>query len=180
MQDITLDEIISEVQADIRKMVAEGAVYFENAVRNSGLVLTGELLDSVRGIMADESNTMNATAVFEFNKYWRFKDMKQLNYSGYMNIDAIMAFVEKVGVNKFAYVPGYLDRSVTAVPVGMAKQRIAWGIIMHRRQVPTVKHDNKRRKYNTTKAAFMNVMRRKLMERIGKRSLDLVKLNMQD
>jgi hypothetical protein len=178
--DNELDQIIAELKQDVAKIVAEGQKYFEGAIKSSGLVLSGELLSSVDSILRSEAKTIEATAIFSFNKYWRFKDMKRLNYSGYINVDAMMSFVEKVGVGKFAYVPGYENKNPSEVPIGIAKHRIVWGIIKQRRQVPVVIHDNKRRKYNKTKAAFMNVLRRRMMERLGARSLDLIKLGVTD
>ena len=50
---------------------------------------------------------------------------------------ALEAFVEKVGIDKFPYVPGY-PKGVRPVSYTVAVERIAWGIRMMRKRMPNV------------------------------------------
>jgi hypothetical protein len=52
-------------------------------------------------------------------------------------LDAMEFFVEKIGLDHFAYVMGYQGKSVPTVT--NAARRIAWVITIGRRKVPSVK-----------------------------------------
>jgi hypothetical protein len=147
--------------------MAEGL--FKGAVMASNLNLTGELRESVRSKMKADLDGFGGEIDIFFNEYWRFKDMKSYSYGGgYMNVDAIREFVKKIGVGKFAWVPGY-ENSRATISDAKAVERITWGIIMYRRKMPVVRNNraDRKRLYNKTKIAYLNRIRRRIMGYLG-------------
>jgi hypothetical protein len=164
---------VKEIAADVNMLLdelhgmAEGL--FKGAVMASNLNLTGELRESVRSSLKKDLEGFGGEIDIFFNEYWRFKDMKSYNYGGaYMNVDAIKAFVRKIGVRKFAWVPGY-ENSRATLAEEKAIDRIAWGIIMYRRKMPVVRNNraDRKRLYNKTKIAYLNRIRRRIMGYLG-------------
>ena len=76
-------------------------------------------------------------------------------------VEAIEAFVEKIGVDKFAWVPGYANKST--VPTDRAIDRIAWAIATHMAKVPTIKREGKGW-YNPTVMQLLNTAKKQLRE----------------
>ena len=161
----TFKAAIEEVVA---KTVLEGEKYFKGAIRASGLVLTGSLMDSVKAEIAQIAGSfLSNDWEISFNKYWRFKDMKTLRYSSWLNGYAISQWIDDVGVAKFAYVPGY-SKPTANVPTAIAKKRIYWAIMNYRKHVPIVHQTSKKRLYNKTKMSLINVLRRKVLETMAR------------
>jgi hypothetical protein len=147
----------------VSRTILEGEKYFRAAIKHSGLVLTGSLKESVKAESAKiAAGVLSNNWEISFNKYWRFKDMKTLRYSQWLNGEAISNYIDNVGVNNFAYVPGY-SKPPSSIPTAIAKKRIFWAIMNHRKQVPIVNHNNKKRLYNKTKMSLINVLRRNVL-----------------
>jgi hypothetical protein len=97
------------------------------AIQKKGLVFTQDLLQSLRSEVVAASVRHVASMGIAFEQYGRIRDMKGTNRTKAPPIEEIEAYVKKVGIDKFNYVPGYGFRSR---PVGLGRtiNRIAWGI----------------------------------------------------
>ena len=159
--------ISEELQAEAAELAEEitrdAVKYFEKAIERAGITLTGQLKDSIEYRIIQQASALSVAGVISFKGYGRIKDMKTLHYSLMPPIEAMEDFVEKVGLEKFAYVPGYFTTQVSTV--ANAARRIAWAVAMSRKKVPTVKTPKRKQWYNRTKADFMNVMRRRMLDR---------------
>lgn len=175
---MTPNDIYAEVAQVIRHETEAAKGYFRGAVQKSGLVLTGELLNKIDSTVQAEATSLEAQISIEFKQYWRYKDMKQLTYSSLPNYEAMLAFVLKVGVEKFPWVNGYEDRATPTVP--KAAERIARTLMWHRKKTPVVLHAKARRQYNKTKADFRNVVRRRIMNKLGPLTAQLISTTMTD
>jgi hypothetical protein len=162
MTEADIKANLLQLATDLTK---EGASYFEKSISRAGLVLTGGLRDSVDYIVKDEVGKLSLTAELQFQQYGRFKDMAQLRYSEFPNIDAFEKFVEEVGLDKFAFVNGYKGKAVPTVK--NAEKRIVWSILMARKMVPVVRQPANKRWYNSVKSAYLNVMNRRLSVRLS-------------
>ena len=97
------------------------------AIQKKGLVFTEELLQSLRSEVVSASVRHVASMGIAFEEYGRIRDMKGLNRRKAPPIEAIEAYVAKVGVDKFSYVPGYRYGQFPLTKA-VALNRIAWGI----------------------------------------------------
>lgn len=155
MNQVTFEEIAGEV---LEEVTADALLYFQRALASKGLVLTAELMQSFRYHII--SNAQQVSADIEFRDYGRFKDMRRLRYQGQPPADAMEFFVNKIGVNNFAFVPGYkADRRVPTV--NNAIKRIASGVSFSK------KGRTQNRKYsgtwyNETKMDMINVAKGRL------------------
>lgn len=127
--------IIQASDSIIDDLAADGLQVFQRAIEKAGLVLSSELLNEWSSVVSKSDDLL--AVEWQFNMYGRFKDMKSLRYTQMPPIEAFEKFVEKVGVDKFAWVPGYDSKQ--SVPTEIAINRIAWGIAKHRMAVPVVK-----------------------------------------
>jgi hypothetical protein len=115
-----LDEELGNYAA---RALAELAV----AIQQQGLVFTEELLQSLRSEVVAASARHVASMGIAFQEYGRIRDMKGTNRSKAPPLEAIEAYVAKVGVDKFNYVPGYRYGQFPLTKA-VAINRIAWGI----------------------------------------------------
>lgn len=150
-----------KLQADeIQKIADDSIKYFEEAIRKQGLILESELVDSFRSAMANRADVIAAEISFMY--YGRYKDMKQLDWTATMPpVDVMEKYINKVGLGRFAWIPGYEDSN--AVPVRtVAVKRLAWAISN------SFKNRSVKRKqgswYNKTKQRMVNVARRRIMD----------------
>ncbi|HLO43946.1 MAG TPA: hypothetical protein VK175_06400 [Leadbetterella sp.] len=164
-----LEEIGRDVSELIDELAGMADAIFTGAVERGGLVLTGELKQSVEADVKASLNTWGGEIDVFFKDYWRYKDMKQYEYSSgaFINVDAIRAFVKKLGVGSFRYVNGYND--ATSISDEKKIDRIVRSIVFYRRKMPVVKNNRKDRKrlYNKTKVAYMNLLRKRIMGLLG-------------
>lgn len=110
---------------------------FQQAVDASGLVMTGELRDSIRASALEKGLGFVQGHIY-FNALLRIKDMKQLNYTRMPPFMAMVKFVESVGPNRFSYVPGY-PPGVRPASYTVTVERIAAGIMRQFKREPNVK-----------------------------------------
>jgi hypothetical protein len=169
---MTENEIFDDVAVLVRELTRDGANYFKGAIDKSQLRLTDELYDSVQGIVIREAEGLGMEAQFFFKKWWRLKDMKQLNYSNSVSFkgayaEAMTDFVESIDLNDNVRINGYENRAVPTVP--NARIRFRNTLIAYRKKVPVVKHDTKRRLYNKTKSQYLNVLKRRMAHRLSKK-----------
>lgn len=169
LSDGDLAEIGRDVSELINELASMADAIFTGAVERSGLVLTGELKASVVSDVKASLNSWGGEIDVFFNDYWRYKDMKQYEYSSgaFINVDAIREFVKKLGVGKFQYINGYSDRS--SISNEKKIDRIVRSIVFYRRKMPVVRNNRKDRKrlYNKTKVAYLNLLRKRIMGLLG-------------
>ncbi|MDR6195923.1 hypothetical protein [Siphonobacter sp. SORGH_AS_0500] len=113
---------------------AEGV--FVRAVESSGLVVSGELRDSIRAQAVEHGKGFIRGSVV-FSELMRIKDMKELRYTTVPPLTAMVNFVEKVGIGKFHFVPGY-GHGVRPVSEHAAVMRVARGLQFHFKSYPNV------------------------------------------
>lgn len=160
-------ELQKEATDLAEEITREAIKYFEKAIERAGLVLTGELKNNIEFQIIQQASKLSVAGVISFNGYGRLKDMRVLNYSMMPPIEAMEYFVQKLNIENFAYVPGYkiYGSGMWYATDRTAVKRIAWAVAMSRKKVPTVRHNTRNRWYNKTKADFMNVMRRRMLDR---------------
>ena len=116
-----LDEEVGDYAARALQLLAA-------AIQAKGLVLSEELLRSLQSqVVAATANHVAGMGV-QFEQYGRIKDMKGITRTKAPPIEELEAYVRKVGLSKFAYVPGYSDRSKVLPTSSRAINRIAWGL----------------------------------------------------
>jgi hypothetical protein len=97
------------------------------AIQKKGLVLSEDLLRSLQAEVVAASSQYVASMGINFEQYGRIQEMKGIKHTKAPPIKEIEAYVRKVGIEKFAYVPSY---GFNSRPVGLGRtiNRIAWGI----------------------------------------------------
>ena len=115
-----LDEEVSDYAARALQLLAQ-------AIQAKGLVLSEELLNSLRTEVVGATAQHVATMGVLFEQYGRIKDMKGLNRTKAPPIEEMEAYVKKVGINHFDYVPGY-KHGQFPLASKTAINRIAWGL----------------------------------------------------
>jgi hypothetical protein len=127
---------MSDYQADFRRIIDEELGDYRGqvlellaaALQARGLVFSGELLKSLQAQVLAASVQNIASMGVEFEEYGRIREMKFQGRTKAPPIEEMEAYVRKVGINNFPYVPGYGFKSR---PVGNARtiNRIAWGLV---------------------------------------------------
>lgn len=157
----------------VAEVTRDGEKYFRGAVQRAGLMMSKRLYDSVESLVIHEATGLGMEVHFTFAEYWRYNDMKQLEFAAIPNIDKMKEWVYKIPANQIPWVNGYEGMSTSTVinRIGEEKvrQRFLNSILAHRKRIPIVVHDNKKRLYNKTKAAYVNVLRGRLMKALGER-----------
>lgn len=156
----------------IDDLAVDGLNVFQSAIRKAGLVFSEELLSdwSTSVIKSDDVLAVE----WQFQMYGRYKDMKRI--SGYMPpVEVITEYVEKIGIDRFAWVPGYDIKS--SVPTDIAAERIAWGIAKYRASVQTIRRSGGGW-YNENVMKLVNKarydIRKKTAEWIAKQSAETI------
>lgn len=83
-------------------------VAFQTAVKDEGLVSSGELENSIRSGGVDFGKDWISGHIY-FSDLLRVKDMKFLNYSTIPPLAPLVNWVERTGVENFPYVPGFKE-----------------------------------------------------------------------
>jgi len=103
----------------------------EGAIKAKGLMLEGNLLESLRGEISTAGTDLAGQLTLYFTDYGRYQDMKH-RYKGKMPPFAeMLKYVEKVGIDKFKFVPGYKEEKRPS-DARVVANRIAWGLSMSR------------------------------------------------
>ena len=101
-----MDEFLEDFTDEAVEIAAEAVEAFRKNIERAGLELTDELKQDFQYHILRQVNQL--TLEFDFREYGRFKDMALLRYSTHMPpIDAMEFFVDKIGLDKFAYIEGY-------------------------------------------------------------------------
>lgn len=135
MADSILDSpIFGEV---LQRYINEAERVFRREVSAQGLVLTGEMLDSIRAGAIERGQSFIQGSV-HYNALLRLKDVRQLNYTRMPPFSAMVKFVETVGPDKFPNVPGY-PNGMRPASYTQAVERIASGLMRFFKREPNVK-----------------------------------------
>ncbi len=132
-------ELISEIKtladASYQKLLA--------SLDAKGFVHTRELRNSVW----TETKAIRDQAIYSikigFKGYGQLKDLRQMHAG--VDIEALLAYVQSIGLENFKYVPGYYTDARRRKPIDKlkAETRIAWGIAMARKRQPILKRRGK-------------------------------------
>jgi len=115
-----LDEEVGSYATKALQLLAQ-------AIQAKGLVLTEELLHSLHTEVVGATARHVATMGVLFEQYGRIRDMKGINRTQAPPIEEIEAYVKKVGVSHYDYVPGY-KHGQFPLASSVAINRIAWGL----------------------------------------------------
>ncbi|GGM81833.1 hypothetical protein GCM10010967_11990 [Dyadobacter beijingensis] len=121
----------------LRRYVQRAEQVISREVSAQGLVLTGEMLNSIKAAAVEKGTGWIQANVY-YEALLRIKDLKTLNYSRMPPLSAMIKFVEQVGVQNFKYTPGY-PRGVQKLDHQSRVERIAWGVRNVFRQEPNIK-----------------------------------------
>lgn len=138
MADSQVDFVNPEQIAKLLdKYIEQAEDVFQGRMTKAGIVLTGEMLNSFRKFAAERGNGY-VQARLAMVDYARIKDLKSMNYSRTPPLRNLEYYVEHVGIDKFAYVPGY-PKGVKPASETKAIERIAWAIKMNIKRHPNLK-----------------------------------------
>lgn len=116
------------IDEELGNYAQQALALLANAIQARGLVLTQDLLQSLRSEVVKTSVSQVASMGVAFEQYGRIREMKQLSRSKAPPIAVLEDYVRKVGLQNFQYIPGYTDRSKVAPTSAVAINRIAWGM----------------------------------------------------
>ncbi len=122
------DDFKRILDEEVGDYAAQALGLLSAAIQAKGLVLTEELLQSLRTEVVGATAQHVAVMGVLFEQYGRIKDMKGINRTKAPPIEEIEAYVKKVGLSHFDYIPGYTDRSKVSPTSARAINRIAWGL----------------------------------------------------
>ena len=143
LQDAPGDILHQTMEEELKPYLATAKRRIIDGLTAKGFVLTRELLDSVYTTSKSLENGLVAELELGFRGYGRFKDLKAMQAG--MNVEALVAFVDKVGLSKFGFVPGYFTDAKRRRPIDptRAKLRIALGIGFARIRKGTLRRKGK-------------------------------------
>lgn len=121
----------------LEQFVKRTETAFKAAVQREGLISSGDLIDSIRA-QGIQYGSDFISAHINYSDILRFKDMKSLEYTTIPPIGPIAEWVERTGVDKFPYMPGYPEGKRPGSESEQI-QRIATGIQYHLKASPNVK-----------------------------------------
>jgi hypothetical protein len=156
--NLTQDEFERVASEVVSGIVREATVVMQRKLQAAGIVLTGELMNSLRHEMMVESQNLYAEFSIGFSGYGRFKDMRKLLWGKLPPIEALEEYVRQIGLDKFKYVPGYLLNAkyrVLHIPDTRAVNRIAWGIAVNRLHNGVKLGKNRNAFYNPTRGKLI-------------------------
>jgi len=180
----------TEVLEVCDRIFSEGVRQMRYALENAGLVLTEELKRSLYSERTFVSGQLEAQFRMGMRGYGRFKDMKKISYANFPEVDALVAFIEGVGVEKFInndtvtigdkavqlYVPGYFinTRRRVALTTERATTRLAYAMGRDRLIRNTIKR-SKNPFYNVNKGTIYNDIAQYLMQKLPADMMEALK-----
>jgi|GEM_PF-1465054 len=122
------DEFKRILDEEVGDYAARALGLLTQAIQAKGLVLTEQLLHSLRTEVVQATAQHVATMGVLFEQYGRIKDMKVVGRTKAPPLEELEAYVKKVGLSHFDYIPGYTSRSKVLPTSSRAINRIAWGL----------------------------------------------------
>ncbi|CAG4992200.1 hypothetical protein DYBT9275_00913 [Dyadobacter sp. CECT 9275] len=126
----------------LRRYVLRAEQVISREVQAQGLVLSGEMKDSIRAAALEKGAGFIQGSVY-YEALLRIKDLKTLHYTRMPPLTAMIRFVEQVGLSNFSRIPGY---RATDRPSGVQNlsheqmiERVAWAIRYVYKQEPNIK-----------------------------------------
>lgn len=152
---MSYDEELEKVMAEIMQ---EAEKDFQDAIQRKKLVFTEELKNSFQRFVVKKATGIAGEIVY--NSYGRYKDMKVLTYDTYMPpVDVMEYFIEKTGVAKFVYVPGYKNKRVESIS---DVNRLAWAFSKSKRIAVNSKKSYSGTWYNENKVKMVNLAKKRI------------------
>lgn len=149
------DEELEKMMAEIMQ---EAEKNFQDAIERKRLILTDELKNSFQRFVVKKATGIAGEIVFD--GYGRYKDMKVLSYNMHMPpTDAMEFFIEKTGITKFAFVPGYKNKRVESIA---DVNRLAWAFSKSKRIAVSTKRGYRGTWYNENKMKMINTAKKRL------------------
>lgn len=122
----------------VQQLEEAAAAWLEMAVREliasakkNKVELTGETIASIAGSVADFTPDGVGAILIQFQNSGRLQDWRKMEYSKLPPVDILAQWVEKIGIDKFKFVPGYRGKE-RRISDSQAARRIAWGVAMAR------------------------------------------------
>lgn len=193
-----MSEALIEIQRNFESQVIEACDrIFTEGVRRmradmeaAEVVLTNDLKNSIYSERSNVTNQLEASFRMGMRGYGRFKDMRQISYAKFPNVEALKEYIEELGVEKFInndvvningksvklYVPGYFTdvKRKKEITHERAKTRIAYGMGRAMREANTVKRRGNSF-YNVNKAEIYNEISAYLMKKLPPDMLQAMK-----
>lgn len=167
----TCDRIFTEA---VRKMRSD--------IEFAGLQLTDALKNSLYAERAFVTDQLEAHFRMGMRGYGRFKDMRQISFARFPNVEALKEYIEDIGVGKFInndsvtingksvqlYVPGYHigRKKKKEITAERAYTRIAYGIGRSMIDKITIKRAKKGGFYNVNKGEVYSEIGEYLMTKL--------------
>ena len=146
-------------------------------LKKANVTLTEDLKNSIHSERVQMTNNLEVQLRIAMQGYGRFKDMRVLTFDQFRPkpdgelIGAIEDWVERYGIRRFKYVPGYFKdvQRGFEIPESRAKNRIAWGVAMSLINRNEIKR--KARFWNRNRARVYGYIKRQIMTRLPEESL---------
>lgn len=146
-----------EIASAMAQIMADAEAMFKQALEEKRLVFSTELKESFERVVV--KNAAGIAGEISFRSYGRFKDMASLSFLEHMPpVYALEYFVEKTGIDKFPWVPGYENKAATSVK---DINRIAWAIAKSKKQAIDVKRGYRGTWYNDSKMKMINAAKKR-------------------
>ena len=186
-----ISRIFEEQVADAcDRIFTTGVAQMRKDMEKAGVVLTEDLKNSLYAERSFVSAELEAHFRMGMRGYGRFKDMRQLDIANFPNVDALVKFVEEIGIDKFInnetvqiggknvqlYVPGYFidARRKVAITESRAKNRVVFGIGLARKSMATLRR-KKKPFYNVNKADIYYDIIKYLQNKLPASALEALK-----
>ncbi|MDQ6479793.1 hypothetical protein [Dyadobacter sp. LHD-138] len=177
-----LRQFESVVVEACEKIFEEGVRKMQADAEDAGLVLTGALKDSIMAERPFITDSLQASFRMGMRGEGRFKDMRQISFGGYPNVEALKEYIEEIGVRDFInnetvtingkqvtlYVPGYHSnaRRRSTITEERAKTRIAVGMSRAMSEAKTIRRAKNGGFYNVNKVEIYNEISSYLMTKL--------------
>lgn len=120
------EELAKYIEKELGDWGNNVSLMLQENIRKNKLVISEQLVRSFEYQVRSEMSTKIQSLLIGFNDYGRMKEMRSLVFTKMPPVESIESYVEKIGVSKFKYVPGYKRGNIPSESI--AKKRIAWGI----------------------------------------------------
>jgi hypothetical protein len=136
MTEKEIDKLINDELGDWAGYVM---LALGRSLQKRKLILTGDLLRSLQYEVLKDAAEGTGKLRIMFQDAGRIRDMKAVTWKKLPPADAMEAYIKKIGLGKFKYVPGYKSGRFP-ISQKIAINRIAWGIAKgkqrHNKTVP--------------------------------------------
>lgn len=125
--------------SEVRNLAGHAEAKLKAEILRKGLTFSGALANDLYTITRQLEGGMITELEIGFRGYGKYKDLRSMRAG--TNIEALLEFVQKTGIEKFKYA-GYKQGRTPKDPTKTAT-RIAWGIAISRMRKGTLKRKGK-------------------------------------